>query len=154
MWKVATRREMRPLIDGLKGKEAGYKQAYEQLEQDPCVSYRAPSGELRPFAYRISGRFGEKICGTHLKRGYRIAFTLADSDDDAYEGIVEILYVGTRDTRNRSRDVWDIVHDLFGEPNPRQDHDKPPCCENGLPNMSEDEILEFMNRLRKFLRGR
>jgi hypothetical protein len=42
---------------------------------------------------------------------YRLAFTMTPSDGERYEGIVEVLHVGTRDTRDRPSDVWDIVHD-------------------------------------------
>lgn len=154
MWRVAVRRELRPLVDALKGKETGYAQAYAQLGQDPCITYQTSSGKSRAFAYRISGGLSDRVCGVRIKRDYRIAFTMTKSDDEDYEGVVEILYVGGRDTRNRSDDVWDVVHDLFGEPNPKQGHDKPPCCGSDMPNMSEDEIQEFMGRLRKFLRGR
>ena len=31
---------------------------------------------------------------------------------------VVILYVGKRDTRKRSRDIWQIIHDLFDTENP------------------------------------
>jgi len=36
MWKVIVRREVRPVIDGLKGKKTGYVAAFAQLERDPC----------------------------------------------------------------------------------------------------------------------
>jgi hypothetical protein len=155
MWKVAVRRSLRPLIDELKGKRAGYAEAYEQLARDPCAVYPGTiAGDVRPFAYRLTGPLEDKVCGVHLKNGYRLAFTMTTSDDPRYSGVVEILYVGTRDSRDRSRDVWDIVHDLFGVENPRTGHLRPPCCERQLPETENSEIEEFMDRLRRFIRGR
>jgi hypothetical protein len=49
--------------------------------------------------------------------------------------------------------VWQIVHDLFGVKNPPADHDRPPCCDSGLPVLDEQELADFMNALRKLLRG-
>jgi hypothetical protein len=152
MWKVVARRAVRPLIDDLKGERAGYAAAYEQLARDPCAIYPGGSdGDARPFAYRLSGPLERKVCGVHLRNGYRLAFTMTASDDPQYVGVVEVLYVGTRDTRDRSRDVWDIVHDLFEVQNPRAGHLRPPCCEGQLPDMEESEIQEFMDRLRRFV---
>ncbi len=57
MWEVLVRRELRPLIDDLKGKKTGYADAYAQLQRDPCAIY--PPGkdgdDGRAFAYRLSG---------------------------------------------------------------------------------------------------
>jgi hypothetical protein len=154
MWDVIVRRELRPLIDALKGKKTGYPAAYQQLCRDPCAEFPTADGRTAPFAYRLSGPLRPKVCGTHVKRGYRLAFSMRPSDDDRYEGIVEILYVGTRDTRDRSKDTWTIVHDLFGEQNPPDQHLRPPCCQDGLPVIDEDELAEFMRRLRRLLRPR
>jgi hypothetical protein len=153
VWDVVVRRELRPLIDALAGKRAGYGDAYAQLQRDPCVEYPTATGN-RPFAYRLSGPLQPKVCGVRLKRGYRLAFTMGPSDEQKYEGRVDVLYVGKRDTRDRSRDVWKIVHDLFGVENPPADHLRPPCCESGLPNLDEQELAGFMDALRKLLRGR
>jgi hypothetical protein len=155
MWKVVARRAVRPLIDELKGKRAGYAAAYEQLTRDPCAVFPgAIDGDARPVAYRLSGPLAGRVCGVHLKNGYRLAFTMTASDDPRYVGVVEVLYVGTRDTRDRSRDIWDIVHDLFEVDNPTTAHLRPPCCEGQLPDMEESEIQEFMDRMRRFIRGR
>lgn len=54
MWEVVVRREVRPLIDELGGKRTGYRNAYEQLQQDPCLVRTTPQ-RPRPFAYRLSG---------------------------------------------------------------------------------------------------
>jgi hypothetical protein len=150
MWKVIARSQVRPLIGAASRSRAGYPAAYVQLERDPCHTH--PSG--RPFAYRITGPLGTKVCGLHLKNGYRLAFSTRESEDPSYEGIVEVLYVGTRDTRDRSRDVWNIVHDLFGAENPRAGHERPACCRDGLPRVSDEELEEFTARLRRLLRGR
>ena len=151
-WEVLVRREVEPLIDGLRGKRAGYGAAVRQLELDPCVEFSTEDGGARPFAYRLSGPLAPKVCGLHLKYGYRLAFTMRPPDRDGIAGIVDILYVGTRDTRNRSRDTWQIVHELFDEENPPEGHLRPPCCGDGLPAMDDTELTEFMSRLRRLLR--
>lgn len=151
-WDVVVRREVEPLINALKGKRAGYGHAVGQLETDPCAEFERPDGDRRPFAYRLSGPLEPKVCGVHLRRGYRLAFTLRPPDGDDIEGIVEILYVGTRDTRDRSRDTWQIIHDLFDEENPAAGHLRPPCCGDGLPELASGELDEYMRRLRNLLR--
>jgi hypothetical protein len=153
VWDVVVRRELRPLIDALAGKRAGYVDAYAQLQRDPCVEYPTAKGK-RPFAYRLSGPLEPKVCGVRLKWGYRLAFTMRASTEEKYQGRVEVLYVGKRDTRDRARDVWQIVHDLFDVENPPADHVRPPCCELGLPAVDERELAEFMDALSKLLRGK
>jgi hypothetical protein len=151
-WDVLVRREVAPLIDALKGKRAGYGDAIRQLELDPCVEFPTDDGGTRPFAYRLSGPLAPKVCGLRLKYGYRLAFTMRPPDRDGIAGVVDILYVGTRDTRDRSTDTWQIVHELFGEENPPADHLRPPCCRNGRPAIDDAELDEFLLRLRRFLR--
>lgn len=154
MWEVVVRREVRPVIDALQGKKSGYAAAYRQLQRDPCAVYPTEDGEVRAFAYRLTGPLATKVCGVHLKRGYRLAFSMRTSDDLDVDGIIEVLYAGPRDTRGRERDVWTIVHDLFGEQNPPEDHLRPPCCEGNLPAIDEDELAEFTRNLRRLVRGR
>ena len=151
MWEVVVRREVRPLIDGLKGKGAGYGQLEQELERDPCRVFPRPDGNPRPLAYRLTGDLHPKVCGAHLKRDYRLAFTMRPPDREDIEGIVDVLFVGGRDTRKRANDTWTIVHDLFGVDNPPSGHERPPCCDGGYPEMSEDEIRDFMRRLSRFL---
>ncbi|MGP8241333.1 MAG: hypothetical protein ACLQQB_06165 [Solirubrobacteraceae bacterium] len=85
MWEVVVRREVRPPIDALAGKRTGYRNAYEQLQQDPCLVRSTPQGP-RPFAYRLSGLLEPKVCGAHLKRNYRLAFSMQPAGDERYEG--------------------------------------------------------------------
>jgi len=153
VWEVVVRRAVRPLIDALAGKRTGYRDAYEQLQQDPCLVRSTPQGP-RPFAYRLSGPLEPKVCGVHLKRDYRLAFSMQPAEDEEYEGRVMILYAGKRDTRERSHDIWQIVHDLFDTENPSAGHLRPPCCDEGRPHLDEMELVEFMDRLRRLLRGR
>jgi hypothetical protein len=139
------------LIDGLKGKGARYREFEQELERDPCQVFPRPDGSTRPLAYRLTGELQPKVCGAHLRRGYRLAFTMRPPDREGIDGIVEILFVGKRDTRKRANDIWTVLHDLFGVKNPPADHERPPCCDGGHPEMPEGEIQEFMRRLHKFL---
>jgi hypothetical protein len=103
---------------------AGYGDARRLLGADPCHPVLA--------AYRLSGPLEPIVCGVRLKRGYRLSFTtqppLAPSEDGRV--VVVVLYVGKREPGHRTDDdVWDILHELFGVPNPPAGHEKPPCCE-------------------------
>ncbi|MBA3807746.1 MAG: hypothetical protein H0X28_05045 [Solirubrobacterales bacterium] len=62
--------------------------------------------------------------------------------------------MGKRDTRRRRRDVWDVLHDLFDVENPPDEHHRPPCCENDLPNITTADLDDFLRRLRRVERGR
>jgi hypothetical protein len=74
------------------------------------------------------------------------------SASDEVAGYVVLLYVGLRRHRRREQDVWTIVHDLFEVDNPPEDHLRPPCCESTLPDIDQDELDDFMARLRRLLR--
>ena len=151
MWDVIVRDELRHLIDDAERHKTAYPAAYEQLRRDPCLIF---DGSARPFACRLTGPLGDKVCGVKLKNKYRLAFTMRPAEDAGHDGIVDVLYVGPRETRNRThRDIWEIVHDLFGVANPPAGHLKDPCCKSGLPDIDPDELDEFMARLRKFLRA-
>jgi hypothetical protein len=154
VWRVVVRGSVRPLIDDLKGRKAGYARVYEQLRRDPCLSH--PGG--RPFAYRLSGPLQTKVCGVRLRGDYRLAFTMhppsAVHEEEDIEGVVEVIYVGKRETRQRGNDVWTRLHLLFDEENPPADHLRPPCCDDGLPVMTAEEIDAYMNRLRREMRRR
>ena len=136
-------------IDKLAGKRAGYGAVRRQLGADPCDETLA--------AYRLSGPLEPVVCGVHLKRGYRLAFTtqppLVPADDDRV--VVIVLYVGKREPGHRTDDdIWDILHDLFGVENPPAGHQKPPCCEGALPKIVDTQLDDFLRALRRFQRGR
>ena len=109
-------------------------------------------GYGRAFAYRLSGPLAAKVCGVHLTRGWRLAFTLREADRDGIDGVVDILFVGPRETRRRENDIWTVVHDLFGEENPPAGHRHPRYCQDGTPTIDIGEIAEYVDRLRRFLR--
>ncbi|GEM_PF-1852919 len=133
------------VIDDLRGKRLGLGDALRELARDPC------SAELD--ARRLSGPLAPVVCGIHLSRGYRLAFSVQPKTK-VHTARVVVLYVGKRDTRRRVRDIWEVLHDLFGVENPPDEHDRPPCCEDGMPNIGETELDDFMDRLRRLLRGR
>lgn len=65
-----------------------------------------------------------------------------------------ILYVGKREPRHRDDDIWEVLHDLFSVDNPPAGHNKPPCCQEDLPQLDQAELDAFLRRLRQFRRGR
>jgi hypothetical protein len=145
-YEVVTPRPVRKLIDGLAGKRAGYQRVYAQLSRDPCAS------ELR--AYRLAGPLGPIVCGVHLDRGYRLAFTMQPPETVGQPTRVVILYVGLREPNHRHSDIWTILHDLFGVENPPVDHDRPPCCKGSVPEIEQDDLDEFLRDLQRMTRGR
>jgi hypothetical protein len=145
-YAVVTPRPVRKLIDGLAGKRAGYQRAYAQLSRDPC----AP--ELR--AYRLAGPLEPIVCGVHLDRGYRLAFTMQPPETVGQPTRVVILYVGLREPNHRHSDIWTILHDLFGVENPPVDHDRPPCCKGSVPEIEQDDLDAFLRDLQRMTRGR
>jgi hypothetical protein len=117
------------------------------LARDPC--------DPRLNAYRLSGPLGTIVCGLHLDRGYRLAFTTQPPLTKEDRPRVVLLYVGKREPRNRAGDdLWDVLHDIFGVQNPPSDHDKPPCCDRGHPTIDHEALTSFLKELKSFNRGR
>lgn len=139
-------RAVRPFIEALEGKRAGYRDVYEKLERDPC------SDDLG--AYRLSGPLEPTVCGVHLKRGYRLAFTMQPRAKRGDKERVVILYVGKREPRHGDSDIWNVLHDLFSVSNPPDNHLKPKCCETDLPQIGDDELDEFLKAARRLTRQR
>ncbi len=136
-------------VEALSGKKAGYQNVRRLLGVDPCHT------DLK--AYRLSGPLAPVVCGLHLKRGYRLAFTtqppLTPRDDPRTQ--VVVLYVGKREPGHRTEtDVWDILHELFDVKNPPTGHDKPPCCQSGFPAADPEVLNTFLKALRRVQRGR
>jgi hypothetical protein len=68
---------------------------------------------------------------------------------------VVVLYVGKREPHHSAdQDIWDVLHNLLEVTNPVAGHDRPPCCEGGLPRLQQDELDSFLRRLRRLRRGR
>lgn len=134
-------------VEKLAGRRAGYGEKRRLLGQDPC----APALK----AYRMSGPLAPVVCGLHLKRGYRLAFTTQTPLGHDRRPRVVILYVGRREPGHRGdEDVWDILHVLFGVENPPTGHHKPPCCERALPAIEDRALDAFLAALRRVHRGR
>jgi hypothetical protein len=143
---VFTPRPVRQLIDELAGKGAGYRTVYEQLRRDLCA----------PIPVRIGsqGPLEPIVCGVHLKRGFRLAFTIQPPEARDGSTRVVILYADQREPHHRQSDIWTVVHDLFGVENPPEDHHRRPCCDGGLPRISQDELEAFLDELQRLTRGR
>lgn len=144
-FEVVTPRAVRPLIEALKGRRAGYREVHGKLERDPCADDLG--------AYRLSGPLEPKVCGVHLRRGYRLAFTMQAPETRDGPVRVVVLYVGKREPRHRETDVWSVLHDLFGVENPPDRHLKPRCCDTDTPDVDEAELDAFLKQLRAFLRS-
>jgi hypothetical protein len=137
---------VRRLIDALAGNGAGYRVVHEQLRRDPCATHLG--------AYRLSGPLQPIACGVHLKRDFRLAFTVQPPEPGDGPTRVFVLYVGQREPRHSQSDACTVVHDLFGVENPPEDHERLPCCDGGLPEISPDELDAFLDELQRMTRGR
>lgn len=145
--KSSARRPSRCLLTTSSGSVLAFGEALRLLAEDPCQPGLG--------AYRLSGPLKPKVCGAHLRRGYRIAFTMQPPVADGDDPRVVILYVGKREPHQHgAADIWEILHDLFGIENPPSRHEKPPCCADGLPELEHQDLDEFLRRLRRFRRGR
>jgi hypothetical protein len=145
-FEVVTPRPGRRLVDELVGQRAGYRTVYEQLRRDPCATQLG--------AYRLSGPLGPIVCGIHLKRGFRLAFTIQPPDEPEGATRVVFLYVGQREPRHTESDVWTVVHGLFGVESPPADHLRPSCCDEGLPEVSQADLDAFLDELQRMTRRR
>jgi len=145
-YEVVTPRAVAPLIAQLKGQRAGYAATYAQLQRDPCDTTLG--------SYRLSGPLELAVCGLHLRNGWRLAFTMQRAEhEDALPSVV-VLFVGKREPRHGTSDVWEVLHDLFGVENPPEGHHKPPCCEDAAPELPQDELDAFLRQLALLTRGR
>lgn len=148
-WEIVQPDELDPYLDALAGRSAGIRRRLAILAEDPC------DDQLR--AYRLSGPLAPKVCGLHLDRGYRLAFTTQPPLTEEDLPRVVLLYVGKREPGHRDgdpSDVWDDLHDLFDVGNPPAGHHKPPCCDETLPGLDHDELERFLKQLKRFRRGR
>lgn len=145
-YDVVTPRAVAPLIVQLQGQRAGYAATYAQLERDPCDTTLA--------AYRLSGPLEPAVCGLHMRDGWRLAFTMQPAEhEDALPSVV-VLFVDKREPRHGTSDIWEVLHDLFGVENPPAGHHKPPCCEDAVPELPQDELDAFLRQLAQLTRGR
>jgi hypothetical protein len=143
---VITPRAVRPLVDELAGKGAGYRDVHAQLGRDPCAAHLG--------AYRLSGPLEPVVCGLHLRRDWRLAFTMQPPERAGEARRVIILFVGRREPRHLDSDAWSVLHDLFGVENPPSGHHQRPCCEAGQPEISDEELDAFLGEVQLMTRGR
>jgi hypothetical protein len=67
---------------------------------------------------------------------------------------VVVLFVGRREPRSRASDAWTILHDLFNVENPPENHSKPPCCQQDIPEIPDEQLTEFLRAVRRLTRHR
>lgn len=102
---MVTPRPVRKLVDELVEKRAGYRVV---MSSSAGTRARRQLG-----AYRLSGPLAPIVWGVHLKRDFRLAFTIQSPDEPEGPTRVVILYVGQREPRHRESDVSTVLHDLF-----------------------------------------
>jgi hypothetical protein len=130
----------------LRGKRIGLAKALARLADDPC----------HPSHYRIEGVLHPKVCGLHLARGWRLAFSFLDEDPNGHHGTVAVLFIGEKEPARprRTAPMWQLVHELFGERHAEGGGQHEPCCAEGQPRVSEREVIELMERLRRLSQRR
>lgn len=101
-WEIYQPPELDPQLEALTGKGAGLRKTLALLSQNPC--HPDVGG------YRLSGPLATVVCGAHLKRGYRIAYTTQPALTADDRPRVVVLYVGKREPRHSTpSDLWDVV---------------------------------------------
>lgn len=148
-WELVQPAALDPQLKALAGRRAGLQRRLQLLRADPCDPALG--------AYRLSGPLAPVVCGLHLDRGYRLAFSTQPALTPEDRPRVVLLYVGRREPGHRADrpiDVWDILHDLFGIENPPAGHDKPPCCDHDQPTISDEDLMAFLKTLRRVNRRR
>ena len=73
----------------MQGKGAGLREAVAKLEHDPCATA----------AYKLVGPLRDRVCGLHMRRDYRLAFSfVADAKDEQGKGreVVAVLAIGAK----------------------------------------------------------
>jgi hypothetical protein len=148
-WEVVQPDALDPQLAALAGRRAGLQRRLALMRGDPCDPALA--------AYRLSGPLAPTVCGLHLDRGYRLAFSMQPPLTDEDRPRVVLLYVGKREPGHRASappDIWDVLHDLFAVDNPPSGHQKPPCCDDDRPSITHDKLEAFLRALRRVNRGR
>lgn len=79
--------EVERLRENLRGRQVGLSKALARLENDPCHDSH----------YRLQGVLHDKVCGLHLGRGWRLAFSFLDEDPEGKAGTVVILFIGEKE---------------------------------------------------------
>jgi hypothetical protein len=144
---VKISRSLEPLIAGLQGKGAGLREAVAKLEHDPCATD----------AYKLVGPLRDRVCGLHMRRDYRLAFSfVTDVVDDEGKGleIVAVLAIGAKSSGPRGKPpaAFELVHEIFGEPFSSGTLKREPCCAGGRPQIAEAELEDAMALLRRLSR--
>lgn len=75
----------------LAGKGAGLREAVEKLQRDPCDAG----------GYKLVGPLRDRACGLHMRRDYRLAYTIVPDAVDE-EGLGSIAYRAARTVSQRS----------------------------------------------------
>ena len=146
-WDIYQPPELDPQLAALAGRRAGLRRCLELLSEDAC--HPDVGG------YRLSGPLAPIVCGAHLNRGYRVAYSTQSALTASDRPRVVVLYVGKKEPgHQRDGDVWDVLHDLFHATNPTIGHTKPPCCDGDLPEIDYDVLNAFLHALRRFNRRR
>lgn len=148
-WEIVQPDALALQLNALAGRKAGLQRRLALMQVDPCDPALG--------AYRLSGPLAPSVCGLHLDRGYRLAFSMQPGAVTSDRLRVVLLYVGKREPGHRPsrpRDVWDVLHDLFDIANPPSGHEKPPCCRDGRPEIADEDLDAFLKTLRRVNRGR
>lgn len=131
------------------GRGAGLREAVAKLEQDPCATD----------AYKLVGPLRDRVCGLHMRRDYRLAFSfVTDAEDEQGRGreVVAIVAIGAKTSGpgGRPPGAFELVHEIFGEPFSSGTMKREPCCAQDRPQIAEAELENAMARLRRLSRRR
>jgi len=133
----------------LQGKRAGLREALAKLEHDPCATD----------AYKLVGPLRDRVCGLHMRRDYRLAFSFV-ADAEGKQGksreVVAVLAIGAKTSGPHGSPpaAFELVHEIFGEPFSTGTLKREPCCAQQRPQISQTELEDAMALLRRLSRRR
>jgi hypothetical protein len=133
----------------LQGKRAGLREALAKLEHDPCATD----------AYKLVGPLRDRVCGLHMRRDYRLAFSfVADAEDEQGKGrkVVAVLAIDAKTSGPHGGQpaAFELVHEIFDEPFTAGTLKREPCCTQQRPQISQVELEDAMALLRRLSRRR
>ena len=94
-----------------------------------------------------------------MRRDFRLAFSFVpDAEDGDGKGrdVVAVLAIGAKTSGSGGSPpaVFELVHEIFGEPVVGGTLKREPCCADGHPLIAESELEDAMELLRRLLRRR
>ena len=84
--------------------------------------------------YRLSGDALDKLCVIHLWGRWRLVLAFPEP------GVAAVVDIGEHIDHDRRRDVYARLYEALDVDPPAEPRDKPPCCDESGPPVSEAQL--------------